>query len=639
MKNLKFAVLYLCLLCTAQSFATSLTRSQIVSYASSLKGLKKAELKTAIYNLCQPKTILSYGSGSNSTWSGFVKTDRIGTTLECRNRYSTDRYYFSSSTQTSAISGMNIEHSFPKWWWGGSSNNAYKDLFNLYPSDDSANSKKSNYPMGKVTNASILDDYEKVGTGTAGSLGTINLCEPNDTWKGDFCRSYFYMATIYQNLTWQGTQGLQELENDTWPTLREWAYTLYLEWTRNDRVSSIDVDRNNAIYDIQGNRNLFIDFPELAEYVWGDSIDVAFNPYTSLTSASDDSRFATYQAGNYESGQSGSSDSGSGDSGDDSGSGSGSGDSGDSGSGDSGTTTTVTIDISELATANSWTNGTAYTSINVTPFTLTASGGGNNGKYYTSDNTWRLYNGGSLSITASTGYTITSVTSNPSVTFNIADGVATATFTGTVKFKTLTITYTNTDSGSDSGDDSGTTSIANTAETAYTVAEAKALIDAGNDLTTKVYVKGIISQIDSYDSKYGEITYYISEDGTTTDQFEIYGGLNLDSAKFTSTSDIEVGASVIVYGTLKLYNSTYEMSYGNHLVKYTAPTSTDTDDNLPGDIDVDGDVDMDDLTLLKSYLLDSTTTISAQGLINADINADGTISIADLTQLISLLNQ
>lgn len=290
------------LMFTIGSSAGPMTRSKLAEYASSLQGLKKAELKAAIYAMSQPATLLNYGSGEGATWSGFVKTDIIDSTLECRNRYSADRFYFPSATATKAITGMNIEHSFPKSWWGGSKNNAYRDLFNLYPSASDANSAKANYPMGKVDNPNLLDDYEKVGTGEAGDLGSIRLCEPNDEWKGDFCRSYFYMATIYQKLTWSGTQGLQELENDEWPTLREWAYTLYLEWTRNDGVNQIEVDRNNVIFDIQGNRNLFIDFPELAEYVWGDSIDVAFDPTTSMTTACDDDRYGSFRSDGNDSG-------------------------------------------------------------------------------------------------------------------------------------------------------------------------------------------------------------------------------------------------------------------------------------------------------------------------------------------------
>lgn len=49
-------------------------------------------------------------------------------------------------------------------------------------------------------------------------------------------------------------------------------------------MNEIEVKRNNAVYSIQGNRNPYIDFPNLMEYVWGDSIDVAFDPETSVKS-------------------------------------------------------------------------------------------------------------------------------------------------------------------------------------------------------------------------------------------------------------------------------------------------------------------------------------------------------------------
>lgn len=294
-KLIKFSLTLLC----ASMFvsAYSANRQTIVNYASTLKGLKKADLKAAIYNIIQPKKVLNYGSGSGATWSGFYKTDRVTSTNEVRNRYSTKKFYFPSNYSYSAISGMNIEHSFPKSWWGGTSNNAYRDLFNLYPSESEANSVKSNYPMGEVTNAKLLDDYEKVGTGSAGSHGNVILCEPNDAWKGDFARSYMYMATCYQNFTWEGTQALIQLENDKWPTLQDWAYKLYLKWEKNDPVDEIEIARNNAVNSIQGNRNLFIDYPYLAEYVWGDSVDVAFNPNTSITTADDDDRYAGSKVG------------------------------------------------------------------------------------------------------------------------------------------------------------------------------------------------------------------------------------------------------------------------------------------------------------------------------------------------------
>ena len=270
--------------------ANAIDRQSLKQYAASLKGLKKEELKSALHTLMDKKTVLKYGSGNKGTWWGFWYTDRDPQTKECYNRYSDKKFYFVEHNGA-AIAGMNIEHSFPKSWWGGTQNNAYCDLYNLYPSDSKANSDKSNFPMGVVVNVTkpAGEGYDKVGTGYAdGQL--IKMWEPGNHFKGEFARSYLYMATTYQHLKWVKT-GLQSLENNSWPTLREWAYKLYLKWSKQDRVDQQEIDRNNAAAKIQNNRNLFIDYPNLAEYVWGDSVDVAFNPDLSITTASDDARY------------------------------------------------------------------------------------------------------------------------------------------------------------------------------------------------------------------------------------------------------------------------------------------------------------------------------------------------------------
>ena len=112
-------------------------------------------------------------------------------------------------------------------------------------------------------------------------------------------------------------------------------------------------------------------------------------------------------------------------------------------------------------------------------------------------------------------------------------------------------------------------SIANTQATALTTAEAKAVIDATSFAqlaAEKVYVKGTISKIDSYNDKYKSITYWL--DNNT---FQVYSGKGLDSTDFASINDIAVGGEVIIYGNIKKHNSTYEFDYNNYLVSYTAP--------------------------------------------------------------------
>ena len=245
-------------------------------YYSTLKGKKGAELKTAVHNVIKNAKVLNYGSGDGSTWWGFYVTDNDnGYVID---RYSNEQRKFGN--RGSVVSGMNIEHSFPKSWWGGSSNQAYKDLYNLMPSDAKANSSKSNYGMGKVVNASYDNGCIKVGTGEQG----FKVWQPSEEYEGDFARGYMYMATAYQNLTFV-SEGLKSLENGDYPTLKAWASKQYIEWAKADPVNQQEIDRNEAVCSIQGNRNPFIDFPNLMEYIWGDSVDYAFDPSTTMTSS------------------------------------------------------------------------------------------------------------------------------------------------------------------------------------------------------------------------------------------------------------------------------------------------------------------------------------------------------------------
>jgi hypothetical protein len=109
--------------------------------------------------------------------------------------------------------------------------------------------------------------------------------------------------------------------------------------------------------------------------------------------------------------------------------------------------------------------------------------------------------------------------------------------------------------------------IANTPETAYTVEEACALIEANRGLGVEVYVKGIVSKVESFNSTHGSITYWISTDGTEeSQQFECYSGLNIGGEKFTSVDGLQVGTSVVVVGTMKKYGKVYEFNYNNKIV-------------------------------------------------------------------------
>ena len=263
MKALKNTLLLIASVITLTTSATV-----PVGYYNSIDGKRGQELKTAVHQLLKNHTVMTY----SSLWYHFQNTDcRFENPNQVWDMYSNITRYFRGS---SAVSGMNREHSFPKSWWGGTQVDAYTDLNHLYPSDADANLAKNNYPLGEVSTASFNNGCTKVGTPKAGQGGGCStVFEPDDEYKGDFARTYFYMATCYQDYTWKYTY---MVTNSSWQTLNQWSINLLLKWSREDPVSDKEVARNDAVYKIQNNRNPFIDNPLLAEYIWGSHYGEAF---------------------------------------------------------------------------------------------------------------------------------------------------------------------------------------------------------------------------------------------------------------------------------------------------------------------------------------------------------------------------
>ena len=253
-------------------------------YPSTMEGKNQRELKTVLHELVKNHRRIAYGSRNYDnccTWTVFKTSDRRpdGTVWDM---YSDETFRFSGG----ATSGMNIEHSVPKSWWGDSNYDdttpgypytydATYDLHHLVPSEAKANSAKSNYPLGEVTSATFDNGVSKVGTAYVSGRST-NVFEPADEYKGDFARMYFYFVTCYQDYTWASLAPLM-FERNAYPTLTTYGKSLLLRWHRNDPVSQKEKDRNNAVYSFQNNRNPYIDYPNLVEYIWGDSIDYAFS--------------------------------------------------------------------------------------------------------------------------------------------------------------------------------------------------------------------------------------------------------------------------------------------------------------------------------------------------------------------------
>lgn len=253
-------------------------------YYESLEGKSSGELKTAIHDLIANfKLISSY----NALPQYFAVTDVYPELQNGRKRWWD--MYSDIPLYAPSFSGLNREHSFPKSWWGGSTSvSAYVDLNHLYPSEMDANMAKSNYPLGEVDRSEHITFQNGISTvgypvlGQGG--GASRVFEPDDEYKGDFARTYFYMVTCYQNLTWKWTYMVNQ---NVFPTLNNWSAQLLMRWHRQDPVSDKETMRNDKVYGYQGNRNPFIDHPELAEYLWGDKVGEPYHVGGSTEPAGD----------------------------------------------------------------------------------------------------------------------------------------------------------------------------------------------------------------------------------------------------------------------------------------------------------------------------------------------------------------
>lgn len=233
-----------------------------------------ATLKTALYNIIKTHTTRTY----DNLWTDFQTTD-VKPTGKVWDMYSNCTFTLvtdqdNGSGGTAECQKYNREHSFPKSWFGGEVAPMYTDLFHLIPTDKFVNNARGNYAFGQVTTATQnFINGGKIGNNSYGGTYTGVVYEPADEYKGDLARNYFYMATCYENLvaSWEtnDANGNAMLNGTAYPCFETWAINMLLAWNAADPVSQKEIDRNNAVYNIQGNRNPYIDHPEYVNYVWG----------------------------------------------------------------------------------------------------------------------------------------------------------------------------------------------------------------------------------------------------------------------------------------------------------------------------------------------------------------------------------
>lgn len=250
-----------------------------IGYYDRANGLSGAALKTAMHDIIRDHECLNFDENTTARywWDNyFKKTD-----------WSSDGYFldmYSNEKHTTYVSGnvQNREHCMPRSWWGKrdkySSYDANGDLHNIFPSDYNANAAKSNLALGEVGIIKFDNGVSKVGNNTYPNGYRGQVFEPADEYKGDFARVYFYMLTCYEDYSydWKDDAKKSMLQAEAYPGLQPWALEMLIKWNNEDPISDKEIARNNAVYKIQGNRNPFVDCPELVSHIWGDSKDQPF---------------------------------------------------------------------------------------------------------------------------------------------------------------------------------------------------------------------------------------------------------------------------------------------------------------------------------------------------------------------------
>ena len=292
------------------AIANSVTpAASLPTYYKDINGKSGKTLFDAVHVVAK----VGYSSlGYKGLWTAYQYTD-LRDNGKVWDMYSDCSWTYKSDqcgNYSSECDCYNREHSIPKSWFGGTESQPGCDIFHIVPTDGKVNGRRSNYAFGEVSSAEYTFDGAKLGSAKnitiiggntiAGNEGASVSCsgtvfEPRDEYKGDFARGYFGTMIKWANGDYRAfTAGDgSKIFSSNYSTgafgLTKYGVALLMKWHRQDPVSQKEIDRNNGIQQTQGNRNPFIDYPYLAEYIWGEKAGQTLDLSKLITAY--DSRF------------------------------------------------------------------------------------------------------------------------------------------------------------------------------------------------------------------------------------------------------------------------------------------------------------------------------------------------------------
>ena len=577
-------------------------------YYNNAIGKKDEALMTALEGIIFSHTELSY----NDLWAKFDSTD-VGSDGYYIDMYSNCKYNHSSthvSGATAVGEGINREHSFPKSWYD-SHTPTYTDLHMLIPTDGYVNQRRSNHPYGVCSGGITYTNGDltmlgKLGTSTYNGY-TSTVFEPDDEYKGDFARIYFYIVTCYKSdvNTWPGSGQLDYTANG-YKAFSSWSIQMLMEWHRADPVSQKELNRNEAVYKEQGNRNPFVDHPELAEYIWGTKQNTAWtgedtpvDPIEKLVPVMYDVDTTAVTSSAFRADWT-----------------------------PSGDVSSYTLKVNRIAVPG---DETATLLMTETFSKITATSDGSKDissslDDYTDYTGWtgsKLYTAAGPSLKVGTGSAIGYLTSPAlelgstiTVVFNAKNWISSS---GTSDGSSIIVSC---------GDVSQTVEISDT-RTDYTVVlydcTAKNIKFSGTAAKKRFYIYNVSIYNGDLTAKYNAPRRVIVEEGDSTWR-------NVSGITDTCYTVQALAGGIYEYVVKAIYTDGSESVWSN--IQHVTITATD-DEILYGDVNCDGFVTIADVTVLIDYLLGNATEPFDEAA--ADMKHDGSITIADVTALIDYL--
>lgn len=251
--------------------ATMQAQDDVTAYFIGKSG---ASLKQTISAVCRPVQLVP-GDMQTGKWAAFRSTDVNADGTVC-DRYSDNRYEFPPDGFSSA-DGMSVDYPVKSSCWGENpvyGDSITRDLFNLIPCDLEVFEQRNDYFIGEVGTVRYTNGVSVIGTSMIGGDDVL-FFQPAEEYRGDFARMIMYMVTVYSLDRWKDKVSLF-FESNNPLTFSRYYKSLMLAWHREDPVSDMERKRNDAVERIQGNRNPYVDYPELVEHVWGDKSDETF---------------------------------------------------------------------------------------------------------------------------------------------------------------------------------------------------------------------------------------------------------------------------------------------------------------------------------------------------------------------------